>query len=375
MYYKSDWNTAKENLKAFWAGEDIGRPCMAVFAPRTEQSIQFPELQHGPWTGNMEHLSETDTETIFHWWTDPEENLKRMKHWFENTHFGGEAIPATYVNWGASAAAAFFGSVPTFKKTSVWYSNVIHDWEAWKWNFDEENNKWWKMIWNITVHLLEHAEGNYFVGMPEFGDAADNLSLMRGMDNLAVDCYENPEEISKAIEFMDARWVHLHEKLYQLLQHTNDGGGVLPWMSLWAPGRIDQLACDFSTMLSPDTFRDFFVRDIEIMGSWMEYGMYHLDGQKCMRNMLDTLLNIDCIKAIEFTPGAGAPPTLSAEYIPRYKKTLESGKRLYLLAAPDEVQPLCETLPSKGLFLCSFADSKREADLMIENSFRWSKHI
>ncbi|MDR3336790.1 MAG: hypothetical protein LBT16_06260 [Treponema sp.] len=374
MYYKSDWDKAKENLTAFWKGEDIDRPLMAVFAPRTDGSAQFPELQHGPWTGNMKDFSDDDTAAIEKWWTDPEENLKRMKFWFENTYFGGEAIPATYVNWGASAAAAFFGSVPGFRKNSVWYSNIIENWETWKWEFDEEHNKWWKIIWDITVHLSENAKGNFLVGMPEFGNAADNLSLMRGMDNLAMDCFECSGEIGKAIEFMDAHWIRLHEKLYQFLLPVNEGGGVLPWMSLWAPGRIDQLACDFSTIISPDTFKKIFVQDIETMGSWMEYGMYHLDGKTCMRNMLDTLLTIDCIKAIEFTPGAGAPPTLTEEYIPRYKRILESGRRLYLLAAPDEVQPLCEALPSKGLFLCSFAPSRREADIMIENTYRWSKH-
>jgi hypothetical protein len=142
-------------------------------------------------------------------------------------------------------------------------------------------------------------------------------------------------------------------------------------MSLWAPGRIDQLACDFSSVISPDDFKAIFVKDLKTMGSWMEYGMYHLDGQTCMRNMLEALLEIDCIKAIEFTPGAGSPPTYTAEYIPRYKKILESGRRLYLLAAPNEVRSLCEELPSKGLYLCTYADSMRDADLLIEDTYKW----
>jgi hypothetical protein len=373
MYYKSDWDAAKENLKAFWNGEDIGRPCMAVFAPRTKDSVQFPELQHGPWTGSMKDLSDSDEDALRKWWVDPEENLKRMKFWFENTYFGGEAIPATYVNWGASAAAAFFGSEPGFHKTSVWYSAVIKDWDNWKWAFDEKSNRWWKAIWDIVACLTENAGGSYMVGMPEFGNAADNLSLMRGMDNLAMDCYDCPDKITEAIDYMDAHWISLHEKLYQHTLPVNSGGGILPWMSLWAPGRIDQLACDFSTILSPDTFEDIFVHDIKTMGGWMDYGMYHLDGPSCMRNMLDSLLKIDCVKAIEWTPGAGSPPTLTADYIPRYKKILGTGRKLYLLAEPSEVQPLCEALPSKGLYLCTWADSREDANAMIANVYRWSK--
>jgi hypothetical protein len=373
MYYKSDWDKAKENLKAFWQGEDIGRPCMAVFAPRTDSSPSFPELKHGPWTGSIQDIPDNDTEAIKNWWTDPKENLGRMQFWFEKTYFGGEAVPATYINWGASAAAAFWGSVPDFRKTSVWYSEVIRDWETWKWEFNEKTNPWWKTIWDITAYLTENAKDKFMVGMPEFGDAADNLSIMRGMDNLATDCIDCPEKIEAAIAIMDAVWVHLHEKLYQLTLPVNEGGGVLPWMSLWAPGRIDQLACDFSSVLSPGIFRDIFVKDIETMGSWTEYGMYHLDGPSCMKNMLDVLLEIRCIKAIEFTPGAGSPPTLTKEYIPRYKKILENGRKLYLLADPKEVEPLCRELPSKGLYLCTFADSKRDADLLIESTYLWSK--
>ncbi|MDR1179400.1 MAG: hypothetical protein LBK44_02750 [Spirochaetales bacterium] len=373
MYYKDDWAKAKENLKAFWDGEDIGRPCMAVFSPRNDDSVQFPELQWGPWIGSLQSIADDDQEAIKHWWTDPEENLKRMRYWFENTYFGGEAIPATYVNWGASAGAAFFGSLPDFRKNTVWYPEIIKNWEEWKWEFDAAANKWWKMIWDITAYLTGSAKGNYFVGMPEFGNSGDNLSLMRGMDKLVMDCFDCPEKIEDAFSFMSKHWIELHEKTYRLTAEVNDNGGVLPWMSLWAPGRIDQLACDFSSVLSPDLFKQLFVPDIEKIGGWMEYGMYHLDGQACMRNMLDALLEIDCIKAIEFTPGIGAPPTLTEEYIPRYRKILESGRRLYLLAAPNEVEALCRELHSKGLFLCTFANSRREADLLIENTYKWSK--
>ena len=371
MYYKEDWGEAKKHLEAFWAGEDIGRPLLAVFAPRTKDSAVFPELQNGPWMGGLEDVS--DQEVIDRWWRDPEQNYRRMKYWFENTYFGGEAIPATYVNWGASAAAAFFGSTPHFNRTSVWYEQVIGDWDTWKWEFDERADKWWNNIRDIAAYLNERADGEFFVGMPEFGNAADNLSLMRGMDNLAIDCIEQPKVIGTAIDYMETFWCALHEQLYQLTLGANDGGGVLPWMSLWAPGRIGQLACDFSTVLSPALFRELFVPDIKKLGSWTEFGVYHLDGKTAMRNHLDTLLEIDEIMAIEFTPGVGSDPTLTEEYIPRYRKILESGKKLYLLAAPSEVKPLCELLGGKGLFLCTSADSREEADALIRATRDWCR--
>jgi hypothetical protein len=44
---------------------------MAVFAPRTEKSRQFPELQSGPWAGSMEQYADGDIKSITKWWTDP----------------------------------------------------------------------------------------------------------------------------------------------------------------------------------------------------------------------------------------------------------------------------------------------------------------
>jgi hypothetical protein len=196
---------------------------------------------------------------------------------------------------------------------------------------------------------------------------------MRGMGDLAIDCIENPERIKEAIEVMDRVWIKLHEELYHMTLAVNRGGGVLPWMTLWAPGRIDQLACDFSSVISPSIFKELFVPEIELMGSWMDYGVYHLDGPDAMANTLDALLEIPCIKTIEFTPGIGFPPTTTPKYIPQYQRILEKGKRLYLLANPAEVQPLCESLPGKGLYICTFADSRADADRMVQNAYRWSR--
>jgi len=119
-------------------------------------------------------------------------------------------------------------------------------------------------------------------------------------------------------------------------------------------------------------FREFFVSDIQRMGEWCEYGTYHLDGPAAMKNMLDTLLGIDQIDNIEWTPGAGSPPTYSPQYIPSYQKIQAAGKRLYLLAEPNEIEPLLDELSPKGLFLCTHADSQDEADELLKKIGKWS---
>ena len=372
MYYKDDWLKAKERLTAFWQGEMLDRCLVAVFAPRKTSKVSFPELQNGPWLGGLDDFSDHEHDKIKNWWTDPEENYKRAVYWFENTYFGGEAIPATYINWGAMAEAAFFGSEPIFTKNTVWYPEVIVDWEKWAWRFEKETNPWWNKILDIQKHFISNCNGRYLVGMPELGNAADLLSLMRGTDKLAIDLIENPREIKTAVDILGTTWCSLHEELFLMTEYLNDGGGVLPWMSLWAPGRHDQLACDFSGLISGSMFEEFFVPDIRRMGQWATYGTYHLDGPACMNTHLDTLLNIEEIKNIEWTYGIGSPPTYTPDYIPKYKKIQKAGKNLYLLAQKHEIEPLLSELSAQGLFLCTSADSQEEADDIIKNVEKWS---
>jgi len=376
MYYKPDWPKAKKRINAFWKNEFIDRCCVAVFAPRKNSKLPpFPELQMGPWLGGLEKFDDNDTESITKWWTDPQQNYERMIAWFENTYFGGEAIPATYVNWGAMAMAAFYGSPPIFKKNTVWYPAVIEDWNKWEWKTDITDNPFRKQIFDITNYLIEQCHGRYFVGTPEVGSAGDLLSLMRGPDKLAMDLIDNPQHVKKAISVLTDTWIKFHEEMFQLTNRINDDGDVLPWMSLWAPGRHDQVACDFSTMLSPSMFKEFFVPEIKQESAWCEYATYHLDGPQAIKAHLDTLLQIEEIDNIEWTPGVGCPPTFSPQYIPQYKKIQAAGKKLYLLVKIEEIEPILSELSASGLFLCTNADSEDQAKDLLKKIQKWSKFI
>ncbi len=366
MYYKTDWEKARERIIAFWNNDIVDRCCIAVLSPRKSSKLPpFPELQLGPWLGGLEKYSNNDKESIEKWWIDPEENYKRMIIWFENTYFGGEAVPSTYIDWGASAMAAIYGSKPIFKKTSVWYPAVIDDWNSWRWNFNPKENKYWQSILSITQYAIDHCKGDYFIGIPEFGSAADVLSLMRGMDKLLIDLIENSEKVKRAVEILSKSWIDLHEKIYKMINQINDGGSVLAWMNLWAKGKHDQLCCDLSSVLSPEMFKNFFIPEIKSEGSWCNHSTYHLDGPDAMRNHLDTILEIDQIDNIEFTPGFELLPTSYTKYIPFYKKIQKKGKRLFLLAKPEEIKVLLSELSPKGLFIHTHAGSEEEANNII----------
>ncbi len=371
MYYKQDWPQAKERMEAFWRNEWIDRCCVAVTAPRKTSPYGSHAALNAGMEESLQAIAAGDEKGFERWWTDPELNYQRMIAWFENTWFGGEAIPCTYVNWGAMAMACFYGSQPVFNRETVWYTPVIQDWEAWEWRFDWQNNLYWRQTQAIVNCLLENCAGRYFVGMPEFGDGADVLSLMRGMDRLALDLLEYPDHVHRAIQVLSGSWIDLHEHIYQMTFQNNQGG-TLPWMLLWAPGRISQLACDFSSILSPRMFRQFFIPEVRREGDWCEYGTYHLDGPPAMKSTLDTLLGVEQIDTIQWTPGENLPPTFSPQYIPAYQKIQAAGKRLFLLVEPHEIEPLLAELSPRGLMLRTRVDSEEEGQKLLTQAADWS---
>jgi len=372
MYYKSDWETAKQRMRAFWNNEIIDRYCIGITAPRkTSRYHSYAALTDGL-NERLNAIPENDREAIYQWWVDPEQNYQRMIDWFDHTYFGGEAIPCTFVNWGAMAMACFYGSQPVFNKETVWYLPCIQDWDTWECKFDRAENIYWQQTLAIVKYYLENNAGRYFVGTPEFGSAGDLLSLMRGMDRLALDLIDYPGHCHKAIKLLGDTWIELHEQVYQMTYTANDNGGVLAWMLLWSPGRHSQLACDFASIISPSMYRNFFIPEVKQKGDWCKYGTYHLDGPAAMISTLDILLEIEQIDNIQWTPGENLAPTYSPQYIPAYKKIQAAGKRLYLLVEPYEIEPLLTHLSPKGLYLRTHVDSEDEANDLLRKAEAWS---
>lgn len=367
MYYKEDWLQAKKRLETFWNGDTPDRACVGILAPRKTSKLKgFPHLTHGPWLGGLEKYSKENKNEIRTWWMDPEQNYQRMKLWFENTYFGGEAVPATYINWGASAGCAFWGAEPDFTTTSVWFHKIINDWDEWKWEFDMQTNQYWKSIIDILEIFIVRNNQEYFIGVPEIGNAADNLSLLRSSSDLALDTIMYQEKVKEAVDVMSDAWIDTHEVIHSMCKDQNEGGSVLAWLNLWAPGSHDQIANDFSALTSTSDFQEFFFPELIKMGNWLNYTTYHLDGPQCIHLHTDVLLQLEQIDCIQFTPGAGSPPTSASEYIPIFRKIQEAGKRLYLLADPGEVEFILANLSAKGLFLNTYADSEEEALRLIK---------
>lgn len=361
MYYKDDWAAALKRFEAFWSGELTDRCCCAVRAPR-----------NGAEPYNSEPPPATQEELVYRN-IDPEYNLKRMLEGMERTYYGGESYPATTMCLGASAMAAFYGARVEYRPETVWYHPIISDMTEVNWEIDLETAPLYKETIAAPRYYAQECRDRYMVGLPELGSATDDLSLMRGMQDLLFDMLDSPEAVKRGIMAMTETWCRVHTEMYAIAQSCNDGGCCIPWMQTWAPGPHYQMSCDFSAIQSPEMFREFIVPELEAYMTVNDYSVYHWDGPDALKH-LDALLELPALKAIQWTPGEGQPLTGSACWRQYYKRIQDAGKCLVLpFVQIEEVEPLMAELSSKGLFLNTFAESEEEAKALLVDVAKWTR--
>lgn len=360
MYYKDDWDKAKARFLAFWDREIVGRCCLAVAAPRQGARPCPPE-----------DPPRTDVE-LRRYWLDPPYNLRRMLAHFERTYYGGEAYPATTMCVGASAMAAFYGSRVEYRPETVWFHPAIDDLAAMPWTFDPQTAPLYRATIESTRYYAQECRGRYLVGLPELGSATDDLSLLRGMQPLVYDMIDQPEAVRRGIDALVTTWCRVHQELYEIARPANDGGCPIPWMQTWAPGPHYQMSCDFSAVLSPGMFRRFIVPEIQAYMRVNTYSVYHWDGPDALKH-LDALLELEDLKAVQWTAGAGQEPAASPRWIPYYRRIQAAKKCLILpFVLKEEVETLLAALSSRGLFLVTWASSEEEARDLLCRAESWT---
>jgi len=93
--------------------------------------------------------------------------------------------------------------------------------------------------------------------------------------------------------------------------------------------------------------------------------MYHLDGTQAAIH-LDSLLSIDALDAIEWTPQAGIENGGHPRWYAMYKKILAAGKSIQIVdARKDEILPLLDAIGGKGVYIFTRCDTMNEAEELL----------
>ena len=352
MFYKPDWDQAKQRLEAWWQGEAVDRCALAVWAPRDDSARFTPPLL----PARVEDR-----------WLDLEYLKARNDFEMNTTFYGGEAFPlwnAGYPGW--DLMQSYLGAPVTLMEETAWIDPIISAGRLTDYPFEDftiqPQNRWWKFL--NTVHQLaaDQASGRSIPSLQDLGSSGDTLAAIRGNEALLMDLLDCPEYVQQFDFFLMQQWNEtVFEPSYQITRAA--AGGSASWDSLWAAGRHYPLQNDFSYMISPRMFRRVFLPTIEMQTRYLDYSVYHVDGVPAYAHV-DALCELPRLNALQIIPGAGKPSAL--HWMDMLKKIQARGKSLQIFIPADEVELALSELSARGLWLGVQAESETHARQLIE---------
>ena len=361
---KDDWQKAEERVEAWWHGEVIDRAAIRVTAPR--EGVRKDDFER------LLRPVDVPQEQVFDWFTEVEHVIPRLEKQVEAIYWGGEALPVVFpVSVGMVAIlAAYLGS--PYKliagSNTGWADPIIKDWTRRPKLAFDPHNEWWLRSKKLLDAASQRAPGRYFVGIPDLNGPSEILALLRGTEQLALDLLDqDPEVLERALDEVNVAWLRCWEACVGTVHQWV--GGYFYWMGIWSDRPSTDLQNDFSCLISPRMFEQFFLPGLEQQTRWVERTIYHLDGPDAVRH-LDLLLSLPELDGIQWVPGAGAPPM--SKWIRLLRRIQARGKLLMLFCEPWEVEVLVSELEPEGLFLSTHCDSEKVAKDLLKNVTRWT---
>ena len=174
-----------------------------------------------------------------------------------------------------------------------------------------------------------------------------------------MDLFDHPEPVRAAIEAVNKAWLHYFEKCYEIIHRWRDG--YVDWLGVWSDVPAATVECDFSAMISPQMFNEFFLPALEQQTEWVERSIFHLDGPGELVN-LDTLLSLPTLDGIQWIPARKRV----TEWIPLLQQIQQAGKLLTMGCRPWEVDRLLSELKPEGLMLDVSCGSVGEAEALLD---------
>jgi hypothetical protein len=159
-------------------------------------------------------------------------------------------------------------------------------------------------------------------------------------------------------------YFEVYDRVYDIIK-LEDGSAAFEAYKLWGPGKTAKVQCDAAAMFSPKMFRRFVVPFLREQCAYLDYSMYHLDGQEQFCH-LDALLEIEELDAIEWTPNANLPLGGDSQWYDLYRRILDAGKSVQVyLVWPREIAPLLDAIGGQGVYVLGLFKDRGEVETVL----------
>jgi hypothetical protein len=350
MMWKSNWEETKQRFIRWWNREGL-----------------LVGMWGAPETGHNIHenvAAPTKPATLEERYCNASFRSAENHFRLSRSIFPLDVLPTASTDLGPGSLAMFLGSKPGFAEDTVWFhpciENELEPEKLPPLRFDD-NNDWWKISAQVIRSCAELSRGKYIVGCPDLIENMDVLSSLRGAQTLCMDMLERPEWVEQKIGEINEVWFAAYQRIYDLIK-LEDGSSAFGAFYIWGPGKVVKLQCDSSAMFSPKMYKRLVLPALTAQCEWLDHSLYHLDGTQAMIH-LDTLLQIEPLDAIEWTPQAGIETGGNKRWYDLYKRILSAGKSVQVVNVElDEVVPLLDAIGPKGVYMLIQFKDEAEAE-------------
>lgn len=348
MKWKEDWPIAKQNFKRWWNGDGL---VICPLAPRDEPLEPVPQP--------------TIPETAIERWTNPKIRRQQAEYRMANSFFGAEMFPMFDTTLGPGSLGTLLGAEPVFEADTVWYHPSITAPESSPpLRLETENNRWWDVHVSLITEAVANADGRYLVSMPDLIENIDTLAALRGSQNVLFDLIERPVWVHEKLAEINQAFFAAFDEFYQLIKDDDNGNSFSSFL-IWGPGRTAKVQCDLCCMISPTMFDEFIVPVLTEQCQWLDYAMFHLDGTDAVKH-LDSILEIEALHAVEWTPQSGIPNGGDPCWYDLYRRIRAAGKSVQAVEMrAEQVVPLLDAVGGDGMFVMAYADTQQEAEELL----------
>jgi hypothetical protein len=182
-----------------------------------------------------------------------------------------------------------------------------------------------------------------------------------------MDMIMHPDEIKRMLARAETDYQMLYDRYYAKLRAA--GNPITSWTALLSDGKYYIPSNDFSAMVSPRMYQEFFLPGIRRECQFLDASIYHLDGPGALRH-LDLILAIPELNAVQWVFGAGNEGY--HRWVDVYRRIQAAHKGAQVICDYDEIPQVLETLRPEGLYLSVDGVPDREAGLdLLKRLDKW----
>ena len=353
--FKPDYEQTCARMQAFWAREVLDRP-LTVFSVAKPYGQQVPPP--------LSHHADSAAR-----WTDAGYQAELALANLSNRVFMGDSLPIAWPNLGPEIFSALYGCPLHFGDWGTsWTDPILHDWsQAGALRLDWDGPLLRKLL-EMTDALLEAGRGKFIVGMTDWHPGGDAVAAFRDPQELAVDLIEHRDELQALLARLEGDYFRLYDLFYDKLRAA--GQPITSWTPLISEGKYYIPSNDFSIMISPRQFNEFFLPGITRECQFLDRSIYHLDGPGALRH-LDAILAIPELDALQWVCGAGREGFAQWAWV--YRKAQAAGKGIQVICRLSEIPEIMQTLSPRGLYLAVDGVPDRESgEALLAELARWT---